>query len=419
MRPLLLPLLFTALINQGLADTVVLKSGDKVNGKILQESETEVTIAVQISAAVTDERVIKKDEIASVEKDQPDEIAFREIKNLKPDPLSSYSVETYDRLLTSLGYFQRTYPASAHHAEVQQNLNALDQEKIKVVTGEVKYLGRWLTKENAAKRRIQIDAQNFLGAMKQQAAAGDLIGALNTFDLFEKSYSTTRFYPDAITLARELLPRLKQALLSRAQTQAYERQQFQQAVTLAAEPQKSELIAADKREQTGYVAALAASQKNNAKWPPFIPRSPQSIDALQAVVPGEVQRLAQLPVPKMRDSISMVDQARTALEAQELDLAERLLRGATQLWSQNEAAIYWTQQVKDARAAALATPSPSAAPVSSPSPAQATKTSSTTTPHGAPSSVVTPALSLLGGLAVMAGAGVALGRSQDRHPPQP
>ena len=59
-----------------LADTVTLKSGEKLDGKILNETDTEVTISVQVSATIKDERVVKREDIATVEKVQPDEVAW-------------------------------------------------------------------------------------------------------------------------------------------------------------------------------------------------------------------------------------------------------------------------------------------------------------------------------------------------------
>src|SRR5581483_5043345 len=105
MRKFLLLFLFVASFYEAAADTVTLKTGDKLNGKITSETDSQVTMRVQVSATISDERTINKDEIASIEKEQPDELAFQDLRNLKPDPQMSYSADTYDRILSMLRNF--------------------------------------------------------------------------------------------------------------------------------------------------------------------------------------------------------------------------------------------------------------------------------------------------------------------------
>ncbi len=358
------------------ADTVTLKSGEKVDGKVVQETATAVTVEVQVSPSITDQRVIHRDEIANIAKAQPDEIAFADLKGLKPNPQSSYGLGTYDRILTTLQAFQTNFPQSSHHAEVQTEIDAFEAEKTHAVAGEVKYLGRWITKDQAELRKIQIQAQELYGTMAQQAASGDVIGALNTFDQIEKSYATTRVYPDAVVFASQLLASLAKGLTGAAQTQAYDLNQFKDVLALTSEPKKSELIESAKREQAGYDAAVLAAQKTGAKWTPFIARSSTSVIALQKIVPSEAQRLANVPVAKMRESIAKVDSGRTALDAKNYSAAEASFKDALTLWPQNEAAIFWSGRLKQQQATptptpkAVTTPGPSPTPrhVSSPAP---------------------------------------------------
>ncbi len=85
----------------------------------------------------------------------------------------------------------------------------------RVDAGQFKYLGEWLSRQEAMRRRIQIVAMQVFGTMQQQAAGADLVGAMQTFDTIEKDYITTRIYPDAVTLAKQVLVRLQQDLVVR------------------------------------------------------------------------------------------------------------------------------------------------------------------------------------------------------------
>ena len=46
-----------------LADIVVLKTGEKVEGKVISETDQQVTMEVKISAGVTDERIIPRAQV--------------------------------------------------------------------------------------------------------------------------------------------------------------------------------------------------------------------------------------------------------------------------------------------------------------------------------------------------------------------
>src|SRR5207249_3076244 len=137
---------------------------------------------------------------------------------------------------------------------------------------------------------------------------------------------------------------------------AFNQQQFQKTLAMTSEPQKSALVASKKREDASFAAAIAAAQRSKAKWPPFIPRSAASLDALQKMIPTELQRLSTIPIGKMRESISQVDQAIAAMNEGDTNKATALLKTAQQTWAQNEAANYWMAHVNDAKPSASATP---------------------------------------------------------------
>ncbi len=63
---LILALVCTAEVR---GDSVTLVSGEKISGTIKSEADGEVVIDVPVSASITDERVIRKEDIAKIEKE--------------------------------------------------------------------------------------------------------------------------------------------------------------------------------------------------------------------------------------------------------------------------------------------------------------------------------------------------------------
>lgn len=393
------------------ADTVILKSGEKVEGKILRESPTDVTVEVKISAAVTDERVISKDEVQTIERLTEDDIVFQELKNLKPDPAASFAPAIYEQILTRLKSFQDNFPNSAHLANVKAAYDELAAEKARVDAGEVKFRGQWIGKEEAAKMKSQIEGEQLFNAMKAQGARGDFSGALNTFVLMDTTAKGAAVLPDAIEYAKQVLASMRgqveRALVVKAQAEA----DFKRLLELSDDRKKAELNAIAKAEENKFDAALAASQKAGLKWPPLIPRSRKSLETLRLAIPAEITRLGTLPVQKMRDSLAKVDQAKKALEEKDLATADTLVREATTLWSDNEAAKRLVEAVTVAKAAA--TPVPSATPKQVTASAEAASLKKTSAEGGKPFFMTIPgAMTIVGVVILIVGALALLGRGK-------
>ena len=364
----LLTLLTAFLPLQIHADTVILATGEKVDGKISLETDTEITVEIKVSSSISDERVIKKADIKKIEKDSPEELAFQAVKNFKLNSQSSFKPEVYDRTIARLQNFKTNYPNSTHLDGITEILTAFEQEKTRVDAGELKFQGKWINRAEATKRKVQIGGQQFFDNMKYQSGARDLSGALNSFDEIEKNYKGARIYPDAIELAIQILNTLYRDALERAKINVYNQEQFKKALSMTKPEDVSRLVAAEKREQDLGIAALDESKKNGTKWPPFIPRSSESMNIFLGTIPTELDRLKALPVQKMHTSVSQVDDAQLAFSSGKQTEAVSRLSDALKLWPDNEEATRLKSQID----AIKPEPTPVAAPQPTPPPAAAT-----------------------------------------------
>jgi len=369
MRPRLTVFLLAMLCGRLLfADTVYLNTGEKVTGAIKNETATELTVVVPVSASITDERVIEKSDIVKVDRVAPDEIAYQQLIKTQPNPDYSYSADEYTKILSDLSQFETSYPNSAHLEEIQQLEKTFQSEKNHLDFGEFKYYGQWLGKEAAQSRSGQIAALQLYATMGRQAAAADWVGAMQTFATLETGAGkTTRAYPAAAALAQQVLAQLKNELAARTAALTADQAQLKQTIAFTPEPAKSNLIAQAKAEQDQAAEVVAASIRAGNKWVPLIPRSTVSIQTLQSVTGSELSRVSAIPVASMNLSIAKVDAARAAMAGGDLKGADALLTDATQLWAQNEDARYTLDQLK-ARVQALATPTPTPKPLPSATP---------------------------------------------------
>jgi len=300
--PLAVALILSALYATSSADTVTLLSGEKLQGKIISESPSEITLDIQVSASISDQRTLRREEIQKIEKTPPDDIDFEPIKGLKPDPLVAQPA-MIDGSIARLEAFLTQYPQSPHCADVKALLDVLKKEKEHLAGGDVKYFGRWISKSQAGERKLQLEGVALYVTMRDQAARGDFIGSLNTFDQLDKNDNTTRIYPQAVLLDCKILEALDQQVNHDIAKLKHDVEEWAQGLAVTPETQKQQIIDAQKAEQDKYDAIIDATQKSGVKWIPLLPRSAKDLDALAALATSENARLTALPLDKMNASM--------------------------------------------------------------------------------------------------------------------
>jgi hypothetical protein len=358
------------------ADTIVLKSGEKVEGKILNETDADVTISVMVTPTIKDERVVKRDEIATIEKVQPDEQAWATIKNFEPGN-ESLERNEYDRVKAALSYFTSTFPKSPHAPLAQSRLDQFTSEQVRVGLGEVKLNGEWLGKERAMEERIQIGGQTLLNRMKRAAAAGQLPEAMANFDLIEKSFAGAASYPEAVELGRRVLDALSTAVGQRQAALKRRMDDEKQRLTTSKGDEHAQLEALIKKELAATEANIAALERSGVKWLPLQPANTRSLAALATRATTETKRLEGLAIEAMRGSVKAAQDAEKALSAGDLERAEQVLKDAISGWPANELAKRLQTKLVEAKKAAA--PAKTSAPPPPKPPASKPKTSSAST----------------------------------------
>jgi len=350
------------------ADTVTLKSGEKLEGKIVNETDAEVTMSVQVSPTIKDERVVKKEDIAKLEKVQPDEEAWVLLANLTPGT-ESLERDEYDRMKTALSYFTNTFPKSSHAALAQSRLDQFTVEQMRVSKGEVKLNGQWLSKEKVQEERIQIGGKILLNRMKRAAGAGQFTDAMAIFDQFEKGFAGSTSYPEAVELGRRVLASLWPAVQQRElQLKRHMEDEKQRLMTTLNFTEHAQLDAMIRKEQAATEATLAAIERTGVKWFPLQPANARSLTALATRVTSETKRLSGLDIEKMQGSVKAAQEAEKALSLGNFDDADRALKDATSTWSANELAKRLQGKLADAKKTAAprtGTPTPTPKPKSS------------------------------------------------------
>lgn len=372
------------------ADAVVLKSGERIEGRIVRESDSEVVIEVQVSASVIDQKTFPKTEVDRVDKDSPAETRWREIEDVKPGA-NSRSLEGYDEPIEVLETYLTTYPDGPHNDIVKERLEQFKTERNRVRDGEMKINSQWLSAEQVEKEKYQINAMLLFERMKEAEGKNDPVSGLNAFALLERDYPGSRVYPDAVDLAVKLVPSAESEATRRLAILKRDTAAWEKGVKIASEPNRSRLIAAAKAEQAQFDQALAAAEKQGLKWGLLIPRSESSLNKIKTVAAQERKRLASINTEPMRQSLQKLDQAVESIKASQYDKAADELKEASSLWSKNEAIKGERElltQLKSGKPAATPTPQPTASPRATAT--RATPTPASPSPTASPTATATP-----------------------------
>lgn len=359
-----------------------MKSGEKIEGKIVKETPADYTIDFKAGGGIFDTRTVLKTDVEKVEKETPDDLAWQSLKNLQAGA-SSLPATGYEQPMRQLQAFITQYPQSPHAAEAAQALMGFEADKKRVDEGEVKIDGQWLSKDEVQKERYQINGRAIFSYMQELARKGDLVGALNAFDTMEKQYPGASVYPDAATFARALVDKLKATADQMLTSWKTFRAERETATKNLPDAQRLQTAAAQKAEQTQLDLQFEASIKSGVKWPPLQKQHEKTLSTISAKAQTELTRLGNLQVAKMRQSLQLTEQAKAEFGKQNLELAEPTIREATKLWTANELATRLTKEIAAAKSQAKIAATPvrvvAATPVPRATPAPA-KTVTAATP---------------------------------------
>jgi hypothetical protein len=191
--------------------------------------------------------------------------------------------------------------------------------------------------------------------MKRLAAAGQLVEAMNVYDALDKNFSGAFALPDAIDLAKQIVPRIKAAADQQRKTLTAQKDANKKRIETAQGAERTQLETLLKNQAAANEAAVAAAEKSGARWLPLNPSTDRSLSSLSSRAGGEISSLSGKPVDKMRLSIKSSEAARTAIAANDVAGAEKLLIDAQSNWSNNELAKRLQPKLAEARKTGAAT----------------------------------------------------------------
>jgi hypothetical protein len=204
-------------VSSSLADTITLKSGKVLEGKVLEESATEYILEVQITSTIKDRKTVKKTDVESIVAEAPDLKPYEALKNTLPTP-DQLSEAAYRGLIEPVRSFVEKHPKSEHIGEVKKMLAVLEEESKRVEAGDVKLSGQWIPKADWDSNAYELDAQLVLGKIKLAARRGQYRQAMLASDELSKSFPFSEALNESEDIAKTILPNYLRIISAKAAT---------------------------------------------------------------------------------------------------------------------------------------------------------------------------------------------------------
>lgn len=186
------------------ADTIVLKNGEKFEGRVLREVDGNYVLEVKISDTIRDEKTIAKSEVKYIDKEGDDLKAFKKIESLVPTP-EMLGIAGYEARLEKIEAFITAHPKSAKVPKAKEMLDYLSEELAVVRAGGIKFGEEMVAAEDYMANAYEYDATVAAKSIKEDVGRRDFIGALRSFSIYEESFSNSAGRTEIVALIKQVL----------------------------------------------------------------------------------------------------------------------------------------------------------------------------------------------------------------------
>tara|TARA_R110002096_G_scaffold54517_15_gene140623 strand:+ start:7801 stop:9312 length:1512 start_codon:yes stop_codon:yes gene_type:complete len=249
------------------ADKIYLKDGTVVSGKITTETDDDVRISI-ITGTIKDTKLYKKIQIERIERTTPEDFAYEvAIKVIPTAP--GLTVNEYDQLIKRPQEFLEKYPESSRKDKIEKVIAQLEDERKKVELGFRKFRSEWLSPSEQLSHRVNMEADTALNQMRsvvEGSETGWQLAALRLFERIEKNYQGTLAFPEAVELARQVLPKYGGFLTNEIGYARHEIAKRQKALAGMGNYQKTEYQKVLAQEKERYTRQVEAETKRGLFW---------------------------------------------------------------------------------------------------------------------------------------------------------
>jgi hypothetical protein len=186
-------------------DSIILNSGEVVQGRVISETETQIEVEVaHANRTIFTTRTILKTEIKTMGRETPEQkaeqSAYGALVKYKLDPNQEFSADYYSQGIAAFEGFIDLYPHSTFVSDVHQQATIWQGEKTQVLKGLVKVGNQWMSPaEKRPKYELKLASQRVSQTKQRLTSLESLRETISNAMMTDKSQveSFRKAYADA------------------------------------------------------------------------------------------------------------------------------------------------------------------------------------------------------------------------------
>lgn len=330
-------------------DRIIMKDGQELSGRIVEESDTEIRLEVR-TGTIRELKILDKADVEQVLRPRPDAVAIENVRELIPTP-SLLPEEAYrDRIRTGPQKFLLDFPDSQYRAEAEEILDALTKELVRVRRGSIKLDGEWISPEERKVHEKNIEARILLLNIQRQARGGAYLDALRNLDRLAEDYRLSLAYADAVPLAEEILKAYGRQLARQLQDQKIFEEQQEDRLAFLTAREKAEYEAALKQEKDRIERTIEREQRAGVRWLSVDRNDEASLTTAINLVKSELESVQKIDVAALETKADRLYAAESLIFEGELDRAQATLLSLASTEGQNPMVSAAAETLREAKA---------------------------------------------------------------------
>lgn len=185
------------------ADIFHLKDGRVLEATILEEREDSYLLEVQVTRSIKDEVTVAKDDVLSIEREEPDASAFANIRDLTPTP-DLLTQNEYTGRIETIREFIENFPDSEHIAEARDSLDTHLTELETIEAGGIKFDGELICRDERLENAYYIDSRIAETSIRRLIQESALRQALRQFNEFEQDFTGSEAWHALLPLMQQV-----------------------------------------------------------------------------------------------------------------------------------------------------------------------------------------------------------------------
>ncbi|MCP5560053.1 MAG: hypothetical protein H7A55_20065 [Verrucomicrobiaceae bacterium] len=317
------------------ADILVLKNGQRLEGKVLSETPEAVYYEYNITEKIKDQKNFPRTDIEQLIRQRPEELEIVEVRKKLPTP-DMMTADEYERLIQDhLRPFANKYKGTPEAAEVEKMITEVTAEKEKVVSGQLKVDGKWLDADAVKRDAYNIDAKKLRNEFSELAESNkmeDWVAALRIYTRMgdvQNGFPASLEYPKMLEDVQPLLKKFGDQVNKMIQEQPILAKAREDNLSKLIEPDLSRTTAAIKAEDDRWRNNYEAEKRARITWLIPYKMDLRSLQDAQKQIVNEITKINTTDMPRLIAVNEQLTAALRYIADENVAEAEGALDGAT------------------------------------------------------------------------------------------